>query len=263
MLSENADDFRCYVVIPTIAQSGVNDSTLEVISLELTNPSPTSFHMKQVTRLNSTSQYHPWLDPFNASLSLAGSSSYGQILLPGTQSLDSQFIIIEQDVQITDMAAFTAYNVALLGNAGVTVAVDGQTLLHEGAFPASTVNFNKRVAMKGEFSGVLFDSDIMLISAFSGLNGLKGFNVTQFQLSLVPLPDGSNINGTVYIPNTSSLTFDLVSAVPFSQPTSSSAALHLLSQFSPNSPLRLYPLALLPLSSSSLLLAHIRRATLP
>lgn len=43
-----------------------------------------------------------------------------------------------------------------------------------------------------------------------GLNGLKGFNITTFKISLTPNPDGSNLVGIVYVPNTSVMTLDLV-----------------------------------------------------
>lgn len=39
------------------------------------------------------------------------------------------------------------------------------------------------------------------LNRVSGFNGLEGFNVTKFQILTTTLPDGSNMNGTVSIPN--------------------------------------------------------------
>ncbi|KAL8708471.1 MAG: hypothetical protein Q9220_006628 [cf. Caloplaca sp. 1 TL-2023] len=42
-----------------------------------------------------------------------------------------------------------------------------------------------------------------------GLNGLAGFNVTSFTIKLTPDPDGTNMEGTVYIPNPSVMTISM------------------------------------------------------
>lgn len=44
----------------------------------------------------------------------------------------------------------------------------------------------------------------------TGLNSLKGFNVTDFQILLDKQPDGANTNGTVYIPNPTVMTLEMV-----------------------------------------------------
>jgi hypothetical protein len=43
----------------------------------------------------------------------------------------------------------------------------------------------------------------------AGLNALKGFNVTAFHIINPPLADGTNANGTVYIPNPSVSQFEV------------------------------------------------------
>jgi hypothetical protein len=42
-----------------------------------------------------------------------------------------------------------------------------------------------------------------------GLNALKGFNVTAFHIINPPLADGTNANGTIYIPNSSVSQFEV------------------------------------------------------
>lgn len=43
-----------------------------------------------------------------------------------------------------------------------------------------------------------------------GLNKLKGFNITEFSIKLTPEPDGTNMVGTVYIPNPTVMTISMV-----------------------------------------------------
>ncbi len=49
----------------------------------------------------------------------------------------------------------------------------------------------------------------MLMRPVPGLNALKGFNVTTFNLITPALPDGTNANGSVSIPNPSVSRYEL------------------------------------------------------
>ena len=140
----------------------MNKSTLDVQSLNISDPTPNSFHIHQVTVTSSSSSYHPNLDAFNASLSLAGSVPYAQILIPPVHATKEATAVVDQTVQITDIGAFTAYNTALLDSVEVNVTVAGRTGLHEMKFPETTVNFNKTVTMKGRFNQS--DSNIFLLT---------------------------------------------------------------------------------------------------
>jgi hypothetical protein len=146
--------------------------------------------MVQETIIKSNSAFHPTFDSFNASISVAGSPSYAQLTLPQTQGGDHVPVTIDQDVAITNVDAFTAYNVALLGSESLDMALVGNTYLHEGAFPAAQVTYNKVVTMKG-------------------FNALKGFSMLNFSVSLVPGPDGSNMHGFLSIPNPSVITVEM------------------------------------------------------
>ena len=112
-------------------------------------PTPTSFHYIQDSLTHSYNTYHPWLDPFTASLSLAGFAPYCLVELPGTQSGDSVPAHIDQVVQITDLEAFTAYNVALLNSESIQGRVNGSTWLHEMQFPAANVAYDKTTTITG------------------------------------------------------------------------------------------------------------------
>ena len=180
----------CYVAFPRIAQDGINKSTLIVNSLELSNPTSNSFHLTQNSTIVNNTPYHPQLDAFNASLSLHGSGPYAYAEIPHLHATQSGASLINQDVSITDLAAFTAYNVAVLNDESVRVDVNGSTVLHEMKFPDTTVSYNTTTTM-------------------NGLNKLSGFNITSFSIKVTPDPDGTNMVGEVYIPNPSVLTLHM------------------------------------------------------
>ncbi len=139
-----------YVAFPRISQNDINDSTLTVTSLVLSNPTPDSFHLVQTSTIRNASPYHPNLDAFNASLSLDGGNPYAYVELPELHATKQAISIVNQDVKITDMDAFTVYNVAVLNSEQVKVDVYGQTALHEMRFPSITVDYRKTATMQGK-----------------------------------------------------------------------------------------------------------------
>lgn len=198
-----SSDIRCldirtnknsvYVAMPKIAQDGVNDSSLEITQLEFTDPTPDTIVLSQVGILHSPSMYTPTLDPFNASSYLVTNGQYASspmviIPLPKIHALHpkSTISVENQEVSIVSIDALSDYTTAVLSNEYVTTALVGKTKLHEGALPVITVNYNQT-------------------STYKGLNGLKGFNVTNVRVNLTAL-SGPNLSGYAYIPNPSDMT---------------------------------------------------------
>ncbi|MCJ1397923.1 hypothetical protein MMC11_001119 [Xylographa trunciseda] len=177
-----------YVGFPHIAQSGIDNSTLNITSVSITNPTESSFLINQASLITSSSAYHPQLDAFNASLSLLGEAPYAYVTIPALHATATATADVNQVVQIANLTAFAAFNTALLKNEMISLQVSGSTGLHEMAFPETTVNYNKMVQL-------------------SGLNHLAGFNVTSFSIALVPSANGTNLVGEVLIPNPSVFTF--------------------------------------------------------
>ena len=119
----------------------------------LSDPTSNSFHLLQNATVENPTAYHPQLDAFNASLSLDGGSPYAYIEIPQLLAGASAVTLVDQDVNITDLDAFTAYNVAVLNEETVKVDVKGRTALHEMSFPTTTVDYNQVTTMKGN-SGI-------------------------------------------------------------------------------------------------------------
>lgn len=139
------------MAFPRISQNGIDDSTLEVQSLTLSDPTPESFHLEQTIIVGNDNTYHPRLDAFNVSLSVDAPAykPYAYIELPAIHATKKATSYVNQTVQITDLDAFMRYNTVTLNKEEVEVTIHGRTALHEMRFPTTTVNYNKVVTLKG------------------------------------------------------------------------------------------------------------------
>ncbi|KAJ5510138.1 hypothetical protein N7453_002241 [Penicillium expansum] len=178
-----------YVAYPKIAQSAVNDSTLNITEMILSNPTPESFHLEQRQVLGSKSSYHPQIYAFDSEVSLAGEAPFAHVTVPAVKSKDGAVIHFEQNVALTNATAFADYTTAVMLNEEVSLNIYGRPGLKQGGLPKTTVTYNKTVVMKG-------------------LNKLNGFTVAKFFIMFPPV-NGYGMNGTVIIPNASVLTIPL------------------------------------------------------
>jgi hypothetical protein len=179
-----------YVGYPRIAQSDVNDSTLNVTKLVISSPTPNSYILNETQVLGTHAAFHPTIFGFSAAVSLAGANVFGYLDVPQTQATDGRVININQAVNLTDVSAFGEFSVAVMTQETVTLNVYGRPVLQQGALPKETITYNKSVTMVG-------------------LNNLNGFNVTSFKILSTPLSNGTNMEGTVLIPNPTVMTFDM------------------------------------------------------
>ncbi|EDN08231.1 predicted protein [Histoplasma mississippiense (nom. inval.)] len=172
-----------YVGYPHIAQRDVNRSTLTIDSMEITDPSPESFSIKIEQTIGSKSNFHPQLDAFNATVTIAGSKSpFVTLEVPPVKAVDGAKSTINQRVT-PNMDAFTDYAILVMKSEKLDLEIDGKTGLREGSLPKTTVDYNKVITM-------------------------KGFEVKNFSLASNQT-DGSNMLGEVFIPNPSVLTLTL------------------------------------------------------
>jgi len=177
-----------YVMLPKIAQSDVNKSELLTVNQTVTNPRPDVVHIVMNNKVINKSLFTPTIDSFNASLFLENTEPdikpFGYITIPSVHALKEVYTQVDQEMQIADMEQFIAYNKLVTSSKTFRVAVRGKTRLHLGALPVCTVHYNKAIEM-------------------NGLNGLAGLYVKNVNISVANFPDGSNMHGTVVIPNAS------------------------------------------------------------
>ncbi|KAJ5584627.1 uncharacterized protein N7459_004427 [Penicillium hispanicum] len=179
-----------YVAYPKIAQHGITDSTLNITSMVISDPTPDSFSLKQTQVIGSGSSYHPKIYAFDAAVSLLGAATpFTTVHIPTVQSEDGAELDVSQKVDLSDSSGFGDFATAVMMNEEVSLNIYGRPKLREGSLPQITVTYNKTVTMKG-------------------LNKLKGFGLTSFHILTEPV-NGRNMNGTVYIPNPSVMTIPM------------------------------------------------------
>ena len=185
---------------------------LEVTNLTLFNPAPDSFDLGLTTVFHTDSKYHPRLDAFNASLQLPDSDvPFAYLDIPAMDAGDGVESQVSQRVQIADLTEYTKYVATTLGTEEYSIVLKGKGGLKQGGLPNTNVNYNKEIKMKGASTPLLFVCTIHSPSMYLqiGLNSLKGFNVTEFNILTTPQDDGSNANGTLVIPNPTAMTVQL------------------------------------------------------
>jgi hypothetical protein len=182
-----------YVAIPHKAQKDLNKSTIEVLSQEVTSPSPEGLHLKLVTKAKSSSKFHPKIEAFRAALSLEGQDPFLYVDVPEVKATAETDIVVDQDIKFDSLESFNAYTKVAMGSEEFFVYMDGKTKIKLSGLNAIDVDYNKKIAMKG----------------LNRLSGLKIFDIKILSGAKEILPDGSNMVGSVLIPNPSVMTLDL------------------------------------------------------
>jgi len=141
------------VGFPHIAQSTVNDSTLEIQSMIITDPTAHSYHLQQHSVIRTSSSYHPSLDAFNATLSVKDDkldrSPFATVELPAVHATAESTVDVDQTVPITNLDQYGDFAKVVLAAEEFQLAVDGRTSLHQSGLRAIAVDYNKVVTLKG------------------------------------------------------------------------------------------------------------------
>lgn len=135
---------------PNIAQDQVNDSTLNITSMIIADPTPDSFRLIQTQVLGSKSSFHPKIYSFLASVSLAGAArAFTSVQVPEVTSRDGVEISMNQTVDLSNADAFGDFAKSVMLQEEVQLEISGRPQLQQGSLPKTTVNYDKTVTMKG------------------------------------------------------------------------------------------------------------------
>lgn len=139
-----------FVAIPHKAQKDLNASTLEVTAQEVTSPGSDGIHLKLVSKARSSSSFHPTIEGFQAGLHLDGKENFIVINVPEVKAEAETDIVVDQDVKFESLDAFKEYNKVVMGSESFDVYMTGKTKIHQSGLQAISVDYNKKVTMKGE-----------------------------------------------------------------------------------------------------------------
>ncbi|KAL4979423.1 hypothetical protein BDW66DRAFT_148177 [Aspergillus desertorum] len=178
-----------YVGYPNIAQHDIDDSTLTVESMQISDPARDGFHLIQRQVIGSDSMFQPKIFEFDADVSLLGSPAFATVKVPQVKADDGAVVHVDQWLNLTDAGAFGDFATAVMMNKEFDLNIYGEPRLKQGGLPTIDIDYNKTVTMKG-------------------LNKLDGFDIKSLEM-VDDRDDGNNAIGTVYIPNPSVLQLDM------------------------------------------------------
>ncbi|KAF7560729.1 hypothetical protein G7046_g3417 [Stylonectria norvegica] len=183
-----------FVVVPKVAQSKVNAAKLEIQGVNVLETESNHFLMEINSTITTDGVIKADIDPFEGVMYLEDFEPHVPFVtlnFPKTNGNKHQIVNISQPIEITDMEAFTRFNVWFHNNETLRVTIKGRTKVQpKGLNRKSGVNFQKTVEMKG-------------------LNNFNGTEVTEGHISLEEDSNGHNFNGTANIPNASHFTLDI------------------------------------------------------
>lgn len=84
--------------------------------------------------------------------SLPDIKPFGYITIPEVKSESVTQVDVEQDVQITDMDQFVAYNKLVINSEEFRLGLRGRPSVKLSGLPSFDVDYNKVVTMKGELN---------------------------------------------------------------------------------------------------------------
>lgn len=143
---------------PRIAQNDVTKSTLNITHMEISNPTPESFHLAQKQVIGSKSSFHPVIYTFGAAVSLAAGaySPFGSVTVPQVKAEDGASVLVDQDVRLSDKDAFGEFAKTALLNEFFALNVYGKAKLRLGALQKVGVVYDKTVRVQGGFLSLFF-----------------------------------------------------------------------------------------------------------
>ena len=141
---------RVYVAYPHKAQDAINNSRLVATQMAILNPAPNSFDLQLSDMFLTNSSLKSQLDPFLASFSLTESSpAFVKFQVPAIEAQNGSEAHIADRVDIANMDEWDKYTQVVLGSEEYSIYLKGRGGLKFGSLPKTTVNYDKKVTVKG------------------------------------------------------------------------------------------------------------------
>ncbi|KAJ6111838.1 hypothetical protein N7523_007899 [Penicillium sp. IBT 18751x] len=179
-----------YVGIPHFANSYINNYKYDYEGLSITNPRPTSFHVRQSKKLSMGGGFSGsgHLSAFNASCKIPSTGEQFAIFpLPTIEFSNGATLDIDQDLEVTCVDCLAQLAVEAATNQSFGVLVTGTPDLTFGALPTAHLDIHKMMNMNG-------------YNVTEFVNANDAFNVTTVDLLDTPV-DGFNVNATISLRN--------------------------------------------------------------
>ncbi|KAK7416043.1 hypothetical protein QQX98_005494 [Neonectria punicea] len=182
------------VIIPKVAQSKMNDAELEIQGVNILQTESNAYHMEINSTITTDGSIKADIDSFEGEMYLEDyepHTPFATLQFPETNANKHQVVNVSQDINVSDMEAFTRFNVWFHNNETLRITINGRTKV-------------KPHGLSRKY-GVTFKKTLTI----NGLNHFDGTEVTNGHISIEKNDDGKNFNGTANIPNASVFTLDI------------------------------------------------------
>lgn len=182
------------VAVPKIIQKKMNKAHLEIQGVNILQTESNSYHMEINSTIETEGGIKANIDPFEGEMYLEDyepHTAFATVQFPKTNANKHQIVNVSQAINITDMDAFTRFNIWFHNNDTLRVTINGRTKV-------------KPSGLSRKY-GATFKKTITL----NGLNNFADTEVTDGNISLENDDNGRNFNGTAVIPNQSVFTLDI------------------------------------------------------
>ncbi|OQD70684.1 hypothetical protein PENPOL_c001G03510 [Penicillium polonicum] len=187
-----------YVGIPNLANDYINKYEYDTDGLEITNPRPTAFHIKQKKTLKIGGGFSGSgnMNAFNATCRLKDTNEIFTVFpVPEIAFGNGATLEIDEDLNLSCVDCLSRLTSAAASNKSSSVLIEGSPDLKYGALPTAHLSIHK-IMHVGSYNVTDF------------MNAQGAFNVTKLEL-LDPPVDGYNFNATISVRNPSPFIVEL------------------------------------------------------
>ncbi|KFY79460.1 hypothetical protein V498_08939 [Pseudogymnoascus sp. VKM F-4517 (FW-2822)] len=182
------------VIFPAIAQKMVNDATLPISSIGLSNPTPHSTDISLQASIKLPTPLSIHINPIPLSLFVNDGTKnivpYTNVVLPENNLHGNTTLsFTDQHAEILDRDLFSEFVHSVVFSEEFTLSATGNTNAYVGKLKAP-------IHLQKDFK-------------LTGLNSLAGFAIPDARLVLPPESDGTNLVANLSLPNASVLKIDL------------------------------------------------------
>jgi hypothetical protein len=188
-----------FVAVPKIAQHKIDDAKLEIQGVHVINTKSEECLIELNSTITTDGKIKANIDDFEGVIYMEdaeGHRPFVTVNFPSTTAAKFQTVNVSQEINITDMDAFTTFTTWFTNNETLRLTVDGKTRVKpSGLSRKYGVDFKHTVEVKG-------------LDLFEGTRVVE----KETHISFTPGKDGRNFHGIAEIPNHSVFTLDIGNA---------------------------------------------------
>ncbi|KAF7596708.1 hypothetical protein BBP40_000136 [Aspergillus hancockii] len=189
-----------YVGVPRFASDRINNYDFDFGGLAITDPTPTSFHVRQSQKFHAGMGTSGRLSEFNATMSNSDSDkSFANFPFPGIQFGDDARFNIDQSLELSCVSCFSQLAEEAVRSEEVDVQVTGSPDLEVKALPTTRLSIQKTVKLPG-------------LNVQEFMSREDAFNVTKLDIIDPRTNKGYNVNASIAFNSPTAISIEMGTA---------------------------------------------------